>query len=241
MGTEELEAEVARCHAELEQLGYVVSHDLQEPLRVITSFTELLQRRHAAELSPSAREYLDYISDGSKRMQEMIRDLLEYSRVNSRGRPFEDVDLAAVLEEVRADLRFPIEDTGARVDGGPLPTVRADPAQMTRLMANLVGNALKFRAPGRPPEIRVAATREGDGWRVEVRDNGIGIASEQGDRIFKVFQRLHDRQDYPGTGIGLSIAERIVERHGGRIGYESTPGSGTTFWFTLPGTSPPPR
>lgn len=227
-------AELARSNEELEQFGYAVSHDLQEPLRVISSFTELLQRRHGEELSESGREYLDFIADGSRRMHEMIRDLLQYSRVQTRGRPFQEVDLEPVLDEVLDNLQVLLAESGGEVLREPLPTVRADRTQMVQLLQNLVGNGLKFHPPDRAPRIRVDAATLDDGWRVRVHDNGIGIGREQGDRIFRVFQRLHGRGQYPGTGVGLSIARRIVERHGGAIGYDSVPGEGTTFWFTLP-------
>ena len=225
--------ELARSNAELEQFAYVASHDLQEPLRMVTSYTQLLARRYREKLDEDAHEFIGYAVEGVTRMQSLISDLLAYSRVGSRGGTFERVELNAVLERTLDVLRSAIEDAGAEVTVDPLPAVTADAVQIGQLLQNLVGNALKFRGDA-PPRVHVGARREGDHWLLSVRDNGIGIAPEYAQRIFVIFQRLHTRTDYPGTGIGLSICKKIVERHGGRIWVESVEGEGATFYFTLP-------
>jgi PAS domain S-box-containing protein len=230
--------ELARSNAELEQFAYVASHDLQEPLRMVASYTQLLAKRYGGQLDERADRYIRYAVDGAQRMQALIDDLLALSRVGTHGRPFGAVDVGAVLDRALATLRGPIAAAGAVVRTGRLPTVLGDAGQLEQLFQNLVGNAVKFAAPGRAPEVWVGATREvGPGpvaeWAFAVRDNGIGFDMRHADRVFAMFQRLHTRDEYPGTGIGLAICRKIVERHGGRIWVESEPGLGTTFSFTL--------
>ena len=228
------QAELARSNQELEMFAYVASHDLQEPLRSIAGFMELLQRRFSGRLDAKADEYITFAVDGAKRMQALINGLLEYSRVNTRGKPLAEVDTAAALAEAVANLQSAIVEAGAVVtQDQPLPVLHADAGQFTRLLQNLIANALKFRRD-QPPRIHVGVRRSGAMWEFAVRDNGIGIARESFDRLFVIFQRLHTPQQYPGTGLGLAICKRIVERHGGRIWLESTPGHGTTFYFTIP-------
>jgi PAS domain S-box-containing protein len=229
--------ELEESNAELEQFAYVASHDLQEPLRMVSSFLQLLQRRYADQLDDTADEYIRYAVDGAKRMQRLIQDLLAYSRVGTRGKPFQRIDLNITVDEVLEDLQAAIQESGAEIIVDPLPTLEADPTQMRQLLQNLVGNALKFRADGQPV-VRVSGKRVKDdgrtAWRIAVQDNGIGIAEEHSDRIFQIFQRLHTRDEYAGTGIGLAICRKIVERHGGRIWLDSNLGRGTTFYFTIP-------
>ncbi|HZG42276.1 MAG TPA: ATP-binding protein, partial [Longimicrobium sp.] len=225
--------ELARSNADLEQFAYVASHDLQEPLRMVASYTQLLARRYRDKLDDDAHEFIGYAVDGVTRMQALIGDLLAYSRVGKGGGPVERADLEAVFQRTLDVLRTAIEESGAQVTSGPLPTVAADPVQMGQVLQNLVGNGLKFRG-AEPPRVHVSAERRGDGWLVSVRDNGIGIAPEYAQRIFVIFQRLHTRAEYAGTGIGLAICKKIVERHGGRIWVESAEGQGSTFYFTLP-------
>jgi PAS domain S-box-containing protein len=225
--------ELARSNAELEQFAYVASHDLQEPLRMMASFARLLEKRHRGQLDADADEFIAYIVDGATRMQRLIGDLLAYSRVGRRGKEFAPTDCTAVVEAACANLRAAIEESGAAVACGPLPTVIADDVQLVQFFQNLIGNAIKFRGD-RPIQVRVGAERWGHEWRFWVRDNGIGIEPQHRERIFLIFQRLHGRAQYPGTGIGLAICQRIVERHGGRIWVESEPGQGSTFYFTLP-------
>jgi PAS domain S-box-containing protein len=234
---EELEraaAELRRSNQELEQFAYIASHDLQEPLRMVASYTQLLERRYAAQLDETAREFIGYAVDGAKRMQQFITGLLRYSRVGTEPSVPEEVKLDEVLEAALANLRIAIEETGAKVEARVLPVVRGDPRQLTQLFQNLIGNALKFRKPGEPPRVEVWAEPEGDFQRVSVRDDGIGLDPRFYERVFVIFQRLHSRDEYEGTGLGLAICKKIVERHGGRIWVESKEGEGATFSFTLP-------
>jgi light-regulated signal transduction histidine kinase (bacteriophytochrome) len=225
--------ELARSNAELEQFAYVASHDLQEPLRMVASFTQLLAKRYRSKIDQDADEFIGFAVDGATRMQRLINDLLAYSRVGTRGKPFELIDCNSIFSQARDNLAKAIEDSGAIIFQNHLPLVFADEVQFIQLFQNLVANAIKFRGP-EPPQIQVSAEPKGPEWVFAVKDNGIGIAPEHQERIFSIFQRLHQRSEYPGTGIGLAICKKIVERHGGRIWVESQVGAGSTFYFTIP-------
>ncbi len=233
-------AELARSNAELEQFAFVASHDLQEPLRKIRAFGDRLKSKCHATLPEEGADYLDRMQNASARMQTLINDLLTFSRVISRNEPFVEVDLNQITREVLGDLEVRIEKTRAQVEVGDLPTLEGDPTQMRQLLQNLIGNALKFHAPGASPRVQVRATSiedvyaENDISRLTVQDNGIGFDEKYLDRIFAVFQRLHGRQEYEGTGIGLAVCRRIVDRHKGTITAKSKPGEGTTFIIDLP-------
>lgn len=229
--------ELERSNADLEQFAYVASHDLQEPLRAVASFTQLLARRYRDRLDGDALRFIDRSGAAVKRMQALIRDLLAYSRVGTRAGDFLPIDCEQVLADVLDDLHAGIAETGAVVTHDPLPTVAGDPSQLRQLFQNLVGNAIKFRGSA-PPRVHVGARRDGPHWRFAVADNGIGIDAEYSERVFVIFQRLHSRRDYPGTGVGLAICKKIVERHGGRIWIESTVDHGTTVRFDLPAAAP---
>lgn len=232
---EELRAtmgKLERSNDELQQFAYVASHDLQEPLRMIASFLQLLYSRYSGKLDSDAKEFIDFAVDGANRMQAMINDLLLYSRVGTRGKDFSSVDCEQILHKVLDTLQITIRETGARVTYGTLPVIEGDQSQMNQLFQNLISNAIKFRGE-RPPQIHVQAERAGGEWRFSVSDNGIGIDPEFRDRIFIIFQRLHGNTEYPGTGIGLAVCKRIIERHGGRLWVESKPGEGSTFYFTI--------
>jgi signal transduction histidine kinase len=226
-----------RSNAELEQFAYVASHDLQEPLRMIAAYVQLLERRYKGKLGPDADECIHFASEGATRMHRLILDLLAFSRVGTQGGGMAAADLGHALQGVLDDMQVAIEESRARIRSNGLPHVRADPQQAGQLLQNLVANAIKFRG-AEDPEIRIDSRREGDLWHVTVRDNGIGFDMRFADRIFVIFQRLHARDRYPGTGIGLAICKKIVERHGGRIWAESSPGEGSTFHFTLPALDP---
>jgi PAS domain S-box-containing protein len=229
----EAHEELKRSNAELEQFAYVASHDLQEPLRMVASYTQLLWRRYDARLDKDAREFMAFIIDGATRMKQLIEDLLAYSRVGTKGADFAPVSAEVALRRALFNLRTGIEEAGAVVTHDVLPSVPADEGQLAQLFQNLVGNALKFRSDS-VPRIHVAVTEKTNEWQFEVRDNGIGIEPQYYERIFMVFQRLHNKGDYPGTGIGLAICKKVVERHGGRIWVESRPNAGSSFYFTLP-------
>jgi PAS domain S-box-containing protein len=231
-------ADLARSNAELEQFAYVASHDLQEPLRMVSSYNQLLARRYKGKLDADADEFIGYTVEGATRMQRLINDLLAYSRVGTRAREFGEVDLEKVFAATLQNLEHAVADENATVTHDPLPIVTGDEGQLGQVLQNLVANALKFHGPD-APRIHVGVRQEADANVVFVRDNGIGIDPQYFDRIFIIFQRLHPREKYPGTGIGLAICKKIVERHGGKIWVESPPGGGTTVFFSIP--KAPPR
>jgi signal transduction histidine kinase len=231
-------ANLQRSNTDLQQFAYVASHDLFEPLRMITSYLQLLSQRCQSKLDPQGQEFIRFAVEGARRMNALIHDLLAYSRVDIRGRAFEPVECQQAFDAAIANLKVAIEESGAVIAHGPLPRVLGDAVQLTQVFQNLLGNAIKFRGP-RPPQIEVNAHPHNGEWLFLVRDNGIGIDPKFFDRIFIIFQRLHTREQYAGTGLGLAICKKIIERHGGRIWVESTPGSGSTFLFTLP-TIPEP-
>ncbi len=228
--------ELARSNADLEQFAYVAPHDLQEPLRMVSGFTQLLARRYKGRLDKSADEFIGYIVNGVIRMQRMVEDLLAYSRVGTRGKPFEPTNLEDILNQVVTNLKVSIEENKAQITHDPMPTVMADSTQMVQLFQNLIANAIKFRKKEEPPRIHISAQKKGDEWQFSVKDNGIGITPEFMEHLFQLFQRGHIANEYPGTGIGLAICKRIVERHGGRIWAESEVGKGSIFYFTIPAT-----
>jgi PAS domain S-box-containing protein len=225
--------DLARSNNELQQFAYVASHDLQEPLRMITSYLELLERRYKGQLDAKADRFIAYAVDGAARMQILIDDLLKYSRVGSRSHTLEQVDCGAILQHALRNLQVAIVESKATITHSALPEVNANITQLTQLFQNLIGNAIKFRRQD-PPEIQIGVKQTDGKWLFSVQDNGIGIESQYCDRIFAIFQRLHNRTDYPGTGIGLAICKKIVERHGGTLWVESTLNKGSTFYFTLP-------
>jgi two-component system, chemotaxis family, sensor kinase Cph1 len=224
--------ELKRSNAELEQFAYVASHDLQEPLRKVGSYMELVAERYQDQLDQDGREFIDYAVDGARRMKVMINDLLTYSRVGTKGKPFAPTDTMKVMQDVLNDLELTIQDNDARITFDSLPVVTADESQLQQLFRNLIGNAIKYRGQD-PPQIHVSAQGRKRTWRFCVQDNGIGMEDRFFERIFQIFQRLHGPGRYNGTGIGLAICKKIVERHGGRIEVESAPDQGSTFYFTL--------
>ena len=227
--------ELLRSNAELEQFAYIASHDLQEPLRMISSYVQLLEKRYRGKLDQDADEFIGYASDGALRMQRLINDLLAYSRVGTRGKSFEEVNLEAALGQALENLHLAVKEKNAIVTHDPLPLAYGDSGQLTLVFQNLIDNAIKF-AGEQPPRVHISAKVEGSECFCSVRDNGIGIASEFLNKLFLLFQRLHTRREYPGTGIGLAICKRIVERHGGKIWVESNPNEGSTFCFKIPTT-----
>ena len=226
--------ELTRSNRDLEQFAYVASHDLQEPLRKVASFCQLLQRRYSGQLDERADQYIAFAVDGAQRMQRLINDLLAFSRIGRLTAGFTEVDLNKVLGDVQSQLDARAEDDGAEISWSELPTVEGEEPLLTTLFVNLIGNSLKFRRPDVPPVVRVTAEREGDEWHINVRDNGIGIEAEFADKVFVIFQRLHARDAYEGTGIGLAIVKKIVEYHGGRIWLDLDVEEGTSINFTLP-------
>jgi signal transduction histidine kinase len=225
---------LARSNAELEQFAYIASHDLREPLRMVTSFVQMLHRRYHDKLDKDANSYIGFAVDGAQRMEQLIIDLLQYARVGTRGKELVPVDCNKIVQTVLQDLNIAIHESHTTVSiNGSLPTVQGDDVQLTQLFQNLIANAIKFRKPDEPPRIEISASRNEHEWTFNVRDNGIGIEPGFFEKIFVIFQRLHARDKYPGTGIGLAVCKRIVERHGGRIWVESEPGHGSIFHFTL--------
>jgi len=229
-----VEDELRRLNHDLEQFAFSASHDLQEPLRSIKIYSELLTQRHREGLSGEALEFLDYLRGAATRMEMLVRDLLAYTQVGKIDSPTTPIDADAVLRETLANLQGAIDDSGARVSSEPLPPLRIHSTHLNQLFQNLIGNAIKYRSPERTPEVRLTAARQQDHWKISIRDNGIGIEPQYKERIFGLFKRLHGGDEYSGTGIGLAICQRIVERYHGRIWVESEPGRGSTFSFTLP-------
>lgn len=225
--------ELQRSNEDLQQFAYVSSHDLQEPLRVISNFTQLLSKRYRNELDEKADRYIDFIVDATKRMQELINDLLTYSRVETKGHEFQKTSCLEALENAKSNLKLTIQESDAQIVCDWLPEIRADATQLSQLFQNLIANAIKFRS-ATAPSIRVWAEERPTCWEFFVQDNGKGFDMKYAERIFVIFQRLHARDVYPGSGIGLAICKRIVERHGGSISVKSAEGTGTTFSFLLP-------
>ena len=230
---EEMVGDLERSNTDLTQFAYVASHDLQEPLRMIASYIQLLEQRYGGQLDDDADEFIAYAVDGAKRLQMLINSLLEYTRVGTRGRALAPTNSEKVLDRTLRNLGKLIKESGTSVTHDQLPTVMADEVQLEQVFQNLLGNAIKFHSEV-PPEIHIGVERMDGEWKFSIRDNGIGIEAEYRERIFVIFKRLHTGEEYPGTGIGLAISKRIIERHGGRIWVETTPGGGSTFFFTLP-------
>ncbi|CAA7622638.1 Phytochrome-like protein cph1 (fragment) [Magnetospirillum sp. SS-4] len=233
---EMLSRKLTDSNTDFQRFAYIASHDLQEPLRMVTSYLGLLEKRHGTVFDDEGREFLHYATDGAQRMSQQIHDLLDYARVESQGRELDPIETTSVMDEALANLSITIAETGCNieVEQKEFPVVLGDRGQLVRVFQNLIGNAIKYRDSSRPTVIRVEVERSGDEWVFAVGDNGIGIAPEYFERIFMIFQRLHGQAEYKGTGIGLAIVKRIVERHGGRIWVESEPGKGAKFFFTLP-------
>jgi light-regulated signal transduction histidine kinase (bacteriophytochrome) len=226
-------AELQKSNHALEQFAYVISHDLQEPLRMVAAYTELLREAYQGKLDDNADKYIGFASGGARRMQELINALLDYSRITTRSKELTRVALDAVVDDALLNLTVSVDEASAKIIREPLPVVVGDRSQLVRMFQNLVGNAVKFRDPSRPVEVRIGSIREGNRARVLVVDNGIGIEPRHHVRIFDVFRRIHPKR-FSGTGIGLSVCQRIAERHGGGIRVESDAGKGSTFSFTVP-------
>jgi len=226
--------ELKRSNQELEQFAYIASHDLQEPLRMVSSFTQLLQKRYQDKLDEEANEFIDYAVNGAKRMQHLINDLLTFSRVGTRGKPFELTDMNKILENVLRNLNFKIKENNVEINYDVLPTIKVDKSQMNRVFQNLISNAIKFRREDVPPKIDISFEETDTEWIFSIKDNGIGVDPQFFDKIFVIFQRLHKRGEYEGTGIGLAVCKKIIERHGGDIWVESENQDGSTFFFSLP-------
>jgi len=224
--------ELERSNKELEEFAYIASHDLQEPLRMVGSFLQLLQRRYKDKLDKEANEFIHYAVDGAERMKRLIGDLLNYSRTH-KERVIEKVDIGEIIREALKNLTASVNDSGAMIQFEDMPILNADPAQMLQLFQNLISNSIKFRKEGAIPVIKIAAIKDNEHWLFSVEDNGIGIDQQYAEKVFVIFKKLHSKAKFEGTGIGLAIAKKIVEHHGGRIWFESAPGKGTTFYFTL--------
>ncbi|MDI6725221.1 MAG: ATP-binding protein, partial [Methanobacterium sp.] len=233
---EKLIEDLKRSNEELRQYAHVISHDLQEPLRTIASFTQLLEMRYKGKFDEDAEEFMEYIVDASIRMKKMIQDLLEYSKVTTDAKEFKLINIEEIIKDVLNDLKINIENNRAEITYDTLPDVFGDSKQISRVFQNLISNAIKFRKPDEPPKIHITAKedKQNNEYIFQITDNGIGLKKEYMERIFEIFQRLHTIDEYRGSGIGLSISKKIIERHGGRIWVESTPGNGSTFYFTLP-------
>jgi light-regulated signal transduction histidine kinase (bacteriophytochrome) len=229
---------LARSNQDLEQFAYVASHDLQEPLRMVATYTQLLAERYRGKLDADADKYIHYAVEGALRMQALVQDLLAFSRVGRQGPEPENTDCNAAVERAVQNLQTAVQEGSARITHDHLPAVIADRSLLVQVFQNLIGNALKFRGP-EPPAVHVSASKKGREWVFSVADNGIGISPEHAEMIFVIFKRLHSRAEYPGSGIGLAICKKIIERQGGKIWVESQPGQGSTFKFTLPVTRPP--
>ena len=225
--------ELKRSNEELQQFAYVASHDLQEPLRMVASYVQLLSRRYKGKMDSDADEFIDFAVDGATRMQGLINALLSYSRLGSRAKELAPTNLGSVFNDVMKNLKVVLEDSGAVITNDELPTVMGDNVQLSRLFQNLISNSIKFRGED-IPRIHLSVQQKDEQWVFAVSDNGIGIDPEYFERIFVIFQRLHGKEEYPGTGIGLAVCRKIVERHGGRIWVESERGKGSKFCFTIP-------
>jgi PAS domain S-box-containing protein len=234
-------AELVRSNAELAQFAYVASHDLQEPLRMITGYLQLLQRRYQDHLDDEAQEFIRYAVDGATRMKGLIQDLLRLSRAGTKALQVREVEAASICRSACANLHVAIEESGAEVIIEDLPAITADSGLLTQVFQNIIGNALKFHAKDVRPRIAVSAQAQGDGWTFSIQDNGIGIEPKYTQRIFRIFERLHGADEYGGSGVGLAISQRIIERHGGRIWLESERGKGSTFFFSIPIHSAKPQ
>ena len=230
---EQRSQDLARSNVDLQQFAYAASHDLKEPLRGVEGFTKLLARRYKGRLDADADEFIQFILEGVQRMQTLIKDLLAYSQIGTQGMHLQPMESESAVAQALSNLKTAIDEKGAVITYGALPQVTADPSQLGRLFQNLIGNAIKFRGE-EAPKVHVSAERNGGYWTFSIRDNGIGIDRSSADRIFVIFQRLHTREEYEGTGIGLAICKRIVERHGGSIWVDSEPGKGSIFYFTIP-------
>jgi light-regulated signal transduction histidine kinase (bacteriophytochrome) len=229
----QMDDEIKRSNESLEQFAYVASHDLQEPLRVMSNYSQLLEKRYKGKLDKDADDFIGFIVDAARRMQKLISDLLEYSRLGRKENPVTEVDSNKLVDNVIKNLSETIKSTGATVTHGNLPVVNIPESGFMQLFQNLIGNALKFHGK-EPLKITISAEKKDTEWKFGVHDNGIGIEPQYKDRIFQIFQRLHSLHEYPGTGIGLAICKKIVENHGGRIWVESEAGKGSTFYFTIP-------
>ena len=231
---EQQKIELQRSNTELEHFAYIASHDLQEPLRTVQSYLQLLRRRYQPVLDLDAEEFIDFAIDGATRMRNLIEDLLTYARVASRARALQPAKLDDILDEVLHSLQVRLNEQHVVIERGPLPTVMVDRRQLAQLIQNLISNSMKFQAKGSKPIVQISAEQQNEHWLVRIRDNGIGLEPEYQEKIFVIFQRLHSREDYEGTGVGLAVCKKIVERHGGSIWVESRPSEGATFLFTLP-------
>jgi light-regulated signal transduction histidine kinase (bacteriophytochrome) len=228
-----VEESLKRSNENLEQFAYVASHDLQEPLRIMSSYSQLLEKRYKDKLGQDANEFIDFIVDAAKRMQKLITDLLAYSRVGKKDTAAAEEDLNPLVRKVLDGMAATLESSGGTVTSDKLPVITVHETSMMQVFQNLIGNALKFRGKA-PPKVHISARKDGGEWVFSVRDNGLGIEPQYHERIFQIFQRLHSREEYSGTGIGLSICKKIVTNYGGRIWVESEYGQGSTFYFTLP-------